>query len=95
MNTRNGCKLTHDGHVDGNAKMPMASKLSAMKSPRSEAMLGAWCTTARPGRPQQTIHTLIRTLKKLGFEEEKGQLREWMTVARDRSAWGRKVEYKL
>jgi hypothetical protein len=25
-----------------------------------------------------------RTLKELGFEEEKGQLREWMT-ARDRS----------
>jgi hypothetical protein len=35
---------------------------------------------------------LTCTLKKLGFEE-KGQLREWMTVARDR--WGRKVEYKL
>jgi hypothetical protein len=32
-------------------------------------------------------------LKKLGFEEK--ELREWMTVARDRSAWGRKVEYKL
>jgi hypothetical protein len=27
--------------------------------------------------------------------KRKGQLREWMTVARDRSAWGRKVEYKL
>jgi hypothetical protein len=27
------------------------------------------------------------TLKKLGFEEEKGQMREWMTVARDRPAW--------
>jgi hypothetical protein len=46
-------------------------------------------------RPQQTIrHAYIIFLKKLGFEE-KGQLREWMTVARDRSAWGRKVEYKL
>jgi hypothetical protein len=32
------------------------------------------------------------TLKKLGYEEEKGQLREWMT---DKSAWGQKVEYKL
>jgi hypothetical protein len=40
-------------------------------------------------------HAYISTLKKLGFEGEKGQLREWMTVARDRSAWGRKVEYKL
>jgi hypothetical protein len=34
-------------------------------------------------------------LKKLGFEEEKGQLREWITVARDRPAWALKVEYKL
>jgi hypothetical protein len=38
-------------------------------------------------------HAYISTLRKLGFEEEKGQLREMMTVARDRSAWGRKVEY--
>jgi hypothetical protein len=38
--------------------------------------------------PQQTIrHAYISTLKKLGFEEEKGQLREWMTVARDRAEW--------
>jgi hypothetical protein len=39
-------------------------------------------------------HTMLNFTQKLGFEE-KGQLREWMTVARDRSAWGRKVEYKL
>jgi hypothetical protein len=73
------------------------SKLSVMKESRSaRRMLGAWCTTARSvGRPQQTIrHANIRsTLKKLRFEEEKRQLRKWMTVARDRSAWGRKVEY--
>jgi hypothetical protein len=74
------------------------SKLSVMKPSRSpRRILGAWCTTSRPvGRPQQTIrHAYISTLKKLGFEGEKGQLREWMTVARDRSAWGRKVENKL
>jgi hypothetical protein len=35
------------------------------------------------------------TLKKLGFEEEKGQRREWITVARDRPAWALRVEYKL
>jgi hypothetical protein len=60
--------------------------------------LGARCPILRPiGRPQQTIrHAYILTLKKLGFEEEKGQLREWMTVAtRDRSAWGQKVESHL
>jgi hypothetical protein len=76
------------------------SKLSAMMESRSpKRMLGAltWCPTPRPaGRPQQTIrHAYISTLKKHGFEEEKGQLREWMTVARDRPAWALKVEYKL
>jgi hypothetical protein len=32
----------------------------------------------------------MTTLKKLGFEEQKGQLREWMTVpiARDGPTWG-------
>jgi hypothetical protein len=35
MNTLEECKLTHDGHVDGNAKMPMAPKLSAMEESRS------------------------------------------------------------
>jgi hypothetical protein len=29
------------------------------------------------------------------FGSDKGQLQEWMPVARDRSAWGRKAEYKL
>jgi hypothetical protein len=56
------------------------SKLSLMKEFRSpRRMLGAWCTTSRPvGRPQQTIrHAYISTLQKLGFEGEKGQLREW------------------
>jgi hypothetical protein len=74
------------------------SKPSAMKKSRSpRRMLGAWCPTPRPaGRPQQTIpHAYISTLKKLGSEEEKGQLRVWMTVARDRPAWALKVEYKL
>jgi hypothetical protein len=73
------------------------SKLSAMKESRSpRRMVGAWCPTPRPaGRPQQTIrHAYISTLKKLDFEEEKGQIREWMTVARDRPAWALKVEYK-
>jgi hypothetical protein len=29
---RDGCKLTHDGHVDGNAKMPMAPNSVQWKS---------------------------------------------------------------
>jgi hypothetical protein len=42
---------------------------------------------------QQTIrHMPTRYPRKLGLRG--AQLREWMTVARDRSAWGRK-EYKL
>jgi hypothetical protein len=28
-------------------------------------------------------------------KEEQGKLEEWMTVARDRSAWGQRVEYFL
>jgi hypothetical protein len=65
------------------------------RSPRK--MLGAWCPTPRKaGRPTQTIrHAYLATLKRLGFEEEKGQLKEWMTVARDRSAWGQRVESYL
>jgi hypothetical protein len=60
------------------------SKLSVMEESRSPSrMLGAI------GRPQQTIrHAYIATLNKLCFEQEKGQLREWMTVARDRPTWG-------
>jgi hypothetical protein len=76
------------------------SKLSVTeksKSPRR--MLGAWCSTPRPtGRPQQTIrYAYIITLNKLGFEQEEGQLREWMTVARDtgRPTWGTNVESRL
>jgi hypothetical protein len=73
------------------------SKLSAMKESRSpRKILGAWCTTPRKaGRPKQTIrHAYVATLKNLRFEEE-GKLEEWMTVARDRSAWGQRVEYFL
>jgi hypothetical protein len=56
-------------------------------------MLVAWCPRPRPtGRPQQTVrHAYLTTLQMLGFEEEEeeeeeeeGQLREWMTAARDR-----------
>ncbi len=74
------------------------SKLSVMEKSRSpRQMLGAWCPTPRPsGRPQQTIrYAYITTLKKLGFEQEKGQMREWMTVARDRPTWGTNVESRL
>jgi hypothetical protein len=35
------------------------------------------------------------TLSNLGFEHERGQLREWMTVARDRPTWGTIVESRL
>jgi hypothetical protein len=66
------------------------SKLSAMEESRSpmirykkyggpyhpRRMLGAWSSTPRAvGRPQQS-HAYITTLEKLGFEGEKGQLRE-------------------
>jgi hypothetical protein len=72
--------------------MPMALKLNG-RVKISGRMLGAWCTTARPvGRPQQTIrHAYILP----SSSALKRTAKEWMTVARDRSAWGRKVEYKL
>jgi hypothetical protein len=34
-------------------------------------------------------------LKKLGFDEEEGQLREWMTGARDGPKWEARVESQL
>jgi hypothetical protein len=58
-----------------------------MNSPKiSRRILGMmYGTTSRPvGRPQP-YDTCIK-LKKLDFEGEKG-MREWMNVARDRSAW--------
>jgi hypothetical protein len=61
-------------------------------------MLVAWCPTSRTaGRTQQqTIrHAYKTTLEKLGFEGEKGQPREWMTVARDRPAWRQRVKSQL
>jgi hypothetical protein len=65
-------------------------KLNAIQASRSSRrMLGTWFPTPRAvARPQQTIrHAYISTLKKLGFQEDKGQLRELMTVARDRPTW--------
>jgi hypothetical protein len=74
-------------------------KLSFMKASRfPRRMIGAWCPTPRPvGRTPADDMTRIRihTLKILGFEEDRGQLREWMTVARERSAWALLVEDKL
>jgi hypothetical protein len=47
-------------------------------------MRGAWCPTPRPTwRPQQTIRQAYNHPQNFGFEKEKEQLREWMTVARE------------
>jgi hypothetical protein len=72
------------------------SKLSAMEESRSPRRMLGMVYDGKTSRETSADHTtrLHTYPKKLGFEE-KGQLREWMTVARDRSAWGRKVEYKL
>jgi hypothetical protein len=74
------------------------SKLSAMEESRSpRRMLGACCSSRRPyGRPQQTVrHSYVTALLNLGFEHEKGHLREWMTVARDRPPWGTIAKSRL
>jgi hypothetical protein len=76
--------------------MPMALQTQCNERVKiSEANAWRMVYDGKTSRETSADHTTrLRTLKKLGFEE-KGQLREWMTVARDRSAWGRKVEYKL
>jgi hypothetical protein len=71
------------------------SKLSAMEMSRSpRRMLAAWCPTPRrAGKPQQTIrHAYYSTLENLGLRTKHGQLREWMTVARDEPAWAEIIE---
>jgi hypothetical protein len=81
---RNCRKLTHNGIDDGNAKMPMALQTQCDgRAKISEA--NAWrmvfhTTSSAVGRPQQTIrHAYITTHEKLGFEGERGQLREcWL-----------------
>jgi hypothetical protein len=35
----NGCKLTHDGHVDGNAKMPMVKPSAKSQDLRGECLM--------------------------------------------------------
>jgi hypothetical protein len=61
------------------------SKLSPMEKSR---MLGGVVSNTTTGRETAGDHSpcLHNHPKKTWFEEEKGQLREWMTVARDRSA---------
>jgi hypothetical protein len=88
--TNEQCKLTHHGLVDENAKMPMALYiLFNARVKLSEANAWRMVYNATTSRETSAGHT---ALKILGFEWEKGQLREWMTIARDRSAWARKVE---
>jgi hypothetical protein len=66
------------------------SKLSVMEKLRSpRRMLGAWCPTPRPTRrSQQTTPCLHSHSQKPVFEQEKGQLREWITVARETDQHG-------
>jgi hypothetical protein len=79
--------------------MPMALQTQCNETVKiSEANSWRMVYNVKTSRETSADHTTSiyrSTLKKLGFEGEKGQLRERMTVARDRSAWGRKVEYKL
>jgi hypothetical protein len=76
-------QLHPDGHVDGNAKMPMALKLSAMKSQDLQA--DAWRMVYDGKRPVQDLSQTIRhaysTLKSSALKKRKAK--EWMTVARD------------
>jgi hypothetical protein len=51
----------------------------------SEMIMADNATTSRETSADDTTR-IHQHPKKLGFEEEKGQLREWTTVARDRPA---------
>jgi hypothetical protein len=66
---------------DGNAKMPMALQTQHNEGVKiSEANARRMVSNATTSRetPQQTIrHAYLSTLKKLGFGEVKGQLREY------------------
>jgi hypothetical protein len=58
-------------------------------------MVSNTTTSTETSADDTTRHAFIRTLEKIGFEGDKWQFREWMTVGRDGSAWALKVEYKL
>jgi hypothetical protein len=73
--------------------MPMAHQTQRNgKVKISEENPWSMVSNTTKGRETETDHTprLLATLERLGFEEE-GKLEEWMTVARDRSAWGREL----
>ena len=77
-------------------------KLAHMKKNRfPRLLLGAWIPHARrngkSGRAQQSIrHAYACTLKKLGYTEDKDfSFKTWMTHARDRNIWSKRVEYFL
>jgi hypothetical protein len=75
----------HDGNVDGNAKMPEWLSKSEANTWRMVLYEETW----------QTIQLFYvhQYSQEAALGGEKGQLREWMAVARDISAWARKVEY--
>jgi hypothetical protein len=88
----------HNGLDDANAKMPMALQTQCDEGVKiSEASARRIVSNATTTRETSVDHTarIHKHPKRHGFEEEKGQLREWMTVAIDRPAWALKVKYKL
>jgi hypothetical protein len=73
MNTLEEWVANSPGHVDGNAKMPMALQTQCNGRVKiSGRMLGAWCTTARPvGDLSRPYDTLYITLKSSALKRER------------------------
>jgi hypothetical protein len=94
----NEVRRTHNDIDDGSAKMPMARLQTQRNGKVKISKANAWrmvsnTTTNRETAADHTpCHVYITTLKKLGFEQEKEQLREWMTVASQHGGWGTNVE---
>ena len=60
-------------------------------------LLGAWINKARrngkSGRSQQTIrHAYVSTLQKLGYTDKNMNINTWMSDARVRNIWSKRVE---
>jgi hypothetical protein len=94
--TRRTAGNSPNGIDDGNAKMSMA--LQTQRNGRVRiSKVNAWrmlsnTTTDRETAADRTVRHAYIPPKKLGFEEEKGKLRDWMTVARDGPIQGTNVE---
>jgi hypothetical protein len=83
----------HYGIDDEEAKMPMALQTQLYEgvkiskaNTRCMGVSNTMTSSSRETPADDTTHILyVTTLKKIGFERDEGQLKEWMTVVMDSS----------